>query len=188
VHTVVHSLKKVFTFTIAGLGVLTFIVSMSPLALAQTTTTTEEPRCAVAKDRLTALLEAVTTTNAAHTSTYTQSKETIDALITRATDRGYDTATMTAAQTAVETKVKNFTEKATAYKTALMATSDAACGESEEAFLAALTSARNALTEVRTAATEVKTTFIDQAKPALAEYANWLLTQIEANPEQGQST
>lgn len=183
-----HRFKKVFTFTIAGLGVLSFITALSPLALAQTTQTVQEPRCTIGLARITTLLEGVVTTTEAHTKTYTQWQDTIAATITRAADRGFDTGTLEVAQSEIDSKVKTFTEKASSYTAALTTVQNTACGESEEAYTTALTTARTALAEVRTATTETKAAFIDKAKPALTTYANWLLEQLNENPEQGPST
>lgn len=181
--------KKVFTFTIAGLAAVTLFATMPNLVMAQTADqTVQEPRCTVAKARLTARSENVTTITEAQTTTYTRLKGTLDAIVTRATDRGYDTTDLVKAQEAVQTGLVAYTDKSTAYKASLAALIEAACGESRPAYNSALQASRTALKEVRTATSEVRQSIRTQAIPALKDYAAWLQTQAEANPEEGQST
>ena len=175
-----QSLKKVFTFTFVGIGVIALVAVAAPFASAESTETTmtsQAPRCTVAKARLTARTTSFETANTARIRAYTQLQTDYDAVIERAANTTYDTAALKAAQTAIDEKLDAYTTAAAEYVRTLATAKDTACADTDTPFTTALSAARTALSEVRTANLATRTTFREQAIPALKDYAEWVRTQ-----------
>lgn len=149
----------------------------APMASAQTTTPTQRNqsiRCSIAQARLNTRITRVDGVKQTHTERYNTLKMRFDAVITSAEESEYDTTALKTAQAAVADKITVFTTAAVAYNTALLATKNLSCGESDGAFATSLLASREALVDVRSASIDVRQTFREQAIPALKDYATWL--------------
>lgn len=137
----------------------------------------QSARCTVAEARLQIRIDRVAREKTQRTETYETLQTKVNTAIDTAEGKGYDTTDLVAARANVQEKIDIYTQKATAYTTALQTTKDYACGESDGAFASALADARLALTQTRQAAIDVRVTFRSDAIPALQDYINWLKIQ-----------
>jgi hypothetical protein len=161
-------------------------IMAAPLASAQTTTPTERNqliRCSIAQARLNTRITRVDAIKQTHTEKYATLQTRFDALVAAAEETEYDTTALLAAQAAVADKIIVFTDAAGAYTTALLATKNLSCGESDGAFATSVLASREALIEARLASLDVRKTFREQAIPALKDYATWLKDNTNTQDE-----
>jgi hypothetical protein len=165
---------------IVSAGLLTIAVTMLGIVLApslhaQTTPTTEQ--CTLAKTRLDTRITKVDTVRDAQSKVYTGLQTKLEAIITSATEAGYDKdglAALSSAQDSVTTKITAYTEASAAYKTALAAAKDTTCSTTNLEFRTAVIAARASLASLHAAAKDVRVAFRTEAIPALKAYAAWL--------------
>jgi hypothetical protein len=168
--------KSIRIGLIAATAVFAGIMA-APLVGAQTPTLTarsQSIRCNIAQARLNTRITRVDTFKQLQSEKYATLQERIDALVTKAQATEYDTAALEAAQTTIEKKVTAYTAAAAAYTTALLATKNLSCGESDGAFATSVLASREALIKTRQAAQEVRKAFREEAIPALKDYAAWI--------------
>jgi hypothetical protein len=160
-------------------------IMAAPLVSAQTTPTerSQSVRCSIAQARLNTRITRVDAVKQTHTETYTALQTRFDAVVTAAGETEYDTVELEAAQAAITAKITTFTTAASAYTTALLATKNLSCGESDGAFATSVLASREALMEVRLASLDVRQTFREQAIPALKDYAAWLKDDTNTQDE-----
>lgn len=166
-------MKKFIMVTVIAITVVTATLFTGTSTSAQTVT--ESARCSVAQARIATQLARVEATKTTQIKAYNDVKARIDTLLSNAVAASYtNIAALTAARDAVQAKIVTYTEKATAYSTALGAAQSLTCGKAEGDFAKAIISSRAALLEVRTASLDVRTTLRNEAIPALRDYAAWL--------------
>jgi hypothetical protein len=152
-------------------------IMASPLVSAQAptlTTRSQSIRCNIAQARLNTRITRVDTVKQLQSEKYATLQTRISTLVTNAQTTEYDTAALQAAQTAVAGKITAFTAAANEYTTALLATKNLSCGESDGAFATSVLASREALINTRLAALEVRKAFREEMIPALKDYATWL--------------
>lgn len=171
-------MKKTISIGLIAATVVLAGIMAAPLATAQTTETptsrSQSIRCSIAQARLNTRITRVDTVKQSLSEKYSALQTRFQSLLATAQETDYDTAALEAAQTAVADKITVFTTAATAYTTALLATKNLSCGESDGAFATSLLTSRESLIEVRLAALDVRQTFREQVIPALKDYATWL--------------
>jgi hypothetical protein len=168
--------KSIRIGLIAATAVFAGIMA-APLASAQTpslTTRSQSVRCNIAQARLNTRITRVDTVKQLQSKKYTALQTRIDTLVTEAQATEYDTAAHKAAQSAITDKINAYTTAAAAFTTALLATKNLSCGESDGAFATSVLASREALIKTRQAAQEVRKAFREEAIPALKDYAAWL--------------
>jgi hypothetical protein len=166
--------KKILSLGILAIVLAVTAFAVSPVALAQTTTTPTEAQCAIGQARLTARITKVEAVKTAHTNIYTNIQTRLATLVDNATRTGYDTTALQAAVSNLNTKITTYADKSAAYSAALLAAKDTACTSTNAEFIAAIATARAALAEARTATAEVRSAFRGDVVKELKAYAEWL--------------
>ncbi len=172
-------MKKLTLIAVAALVFTAAVAFLAPsVALAQQTVT--EPRCTVAKARIQNLATTMTQVKEQRLKIYNGIAAQTDALVTSAETAGYDVTALKASRDNVQASIATYSNATTAYETALSEVQQAACEQTDTAYLAALTDARTKLVATRTAQTALRSAVLDEVVPALRAYASWLGTQENA--------
>ncbi|GEM_PF-3370742 len=140
-------------------------------------------RCEQIKTRLADRISKSAEVKIAHTERYEKLVNRIDAVITSAEARQYDTAGLIAAKEAVTASIAAYGVALETYSQQLTSASELACDQSASVYGQAIVSSREALEAVRAAGAAVKTAFRQSVVPELQEYKTWLEANATATEE-----
>jgi len=167
--------------------VMAFVVALFPVstyAQTATETPTSDEACATAKKRISTHASAISVVYTDHSAKYATMKGRIDTLVSSATKTAYtDISSLTAARDTVSTALSAYNTQSTVYTAALETAQAATCGEEQGEFTPALTAARTELVTLRDDAAAVKASIIQNAAPALRNYATWLKANTTTTEE-----